>query len=145
VYPAPAVTALITQQFVTLRAHVKENPSAWKRFGVRWSPTVLILAPDGTEVRRIEGFLPEDEFLGQLNLALGYLAANHKDWKTAQRWFQEASRFENTDAGPEGLYWEGVARYSATHDHTILGEITRAFRRRYPDTSWAKRASIWAA
>lgn len=142
-YPAPAVTALIDQEFIPVRVHVKENPTAWKRFGIRWTPTVIVLSPDGQEVRRIEGFLPTDDFLGQLDLDLGYLAANRKDWSTAQRWFAEASKHENTDAGPEGLYWEGVSRYSASHDHTILPQITRAFTNKYQNTSWAKRASIW--
>jgi hypothetical protein len=143
VYPAPAVTALIDQQFIPVRVHVKENPTAWKRFGIRWTPTVIVLSPDGHEVRRIEGFLPTEDFLGQLELDLGYLAANRKDWSTAQRWFAEASKHENTDAGPEGLYWEGVSRYSASHDHTILPQITRAFKDKYKNTSWAKRASVW--
>jgi len=143
VYPAPAVTALIDEQFIPVRVHIKENPTAWKRFGIRWTPTVMALTPDGKEVRRIEGYLPEDEFLGQLYLHLGYAYANRKDWKSAQHWFEEASKLENTDAAPEGLYWEGVARYSATHDHNVLPQITAAFKTRFANTSWAKRTVVW--
>ena len=143
-YPTPDVTALIDEQFVPVRIHVKEQPRMWHRFGIRWTPTVMVLSPDGDEVRRIEGFLPADELLGQLRLALGHAAANKKDWATAERWFAEAAEGTGTDAGPEGEYWRGVARFSANHDHTELAEINRRFQQRYRDTSWAKRASIWS-
>jgi thioredoxin-like negative regulator of GroEL len=143
VYPTPAVTAFIDEQFVPVRIHIKEQAGMWHRFGVRWTPTVMVLSPDGREVRRVEGFLPADDLTGQLQLALGYEAANRKDWPAAQRWFGEASRAANTDAAPEGLYWEGVARYSASHDANVLKELGKSVTSRHPNTSWAKRASIW--
>ncbi len=142
-YPAPAVTALIDAQFVPVRQHVKQQPQAWHRFAIRWTPTVLVLSPEGKEIRRIEGFLPEDEFIGQLELALGHLATTKKDWRTAERWFETASGREHTDAGPEGQYWAGVARYSGSHAHEELAELRRRFEGRYAGTSWAKRASVW--
>ena len=116
----------------------------WKRFDVRWTPTVLVLAPDGKEVRRVEGFLPQDELLGQLELALAFLAVEKKDWATARQEFERVvERHPETDAGPEALYWTGVAKYSASHDAQELKELGRQFKERYTDTSWAKRASIW--
>lgn len=142
-YPTPAVTALIDEQFVPVRIHIKEQPRAWHRFGIRFTPTVITLSPEGDEVRRIEGFLPADELEGQLRLGLGYVAANKKDWATAERWFGEAAEARGTDAGPEGLFWRGVARYSASHDAKELTETYQNFTRQYTDTSWAKRASVW--
>ncbi len=143
-YPTPEVTALIDEHFIPVRIHIKEQGRMWHRFGVRWTPTVMVLSSNGAEVRRVEGYLPADELEGQLRLALGYVAANRKDWPTAERWFGEAADARGTDAGPEGLYWRGVARYSASHDAKELQEIYRSFTTRYQDTSWAKRASIWA-
>ena len=143
-YPTPAVTALIDEQFLPVRIHVKEQPRMWRRFRVRWTPTVMVLSPDGAEVRRTEGYLPADELRGQLLLGLGYVAANAKDWATAERWFAQAAEERETDAGPEGLYWVGVSRYSASHDADALPATSAAFAERYQDTSWAKRASIWA-
>jgi hypothetical protein len=126
------------------RIHVKEQPAMWKRFNVRWTPTVLILGPDGNEGRRIEGFLPADELLGQIGLGLGFLAVNRKDWPTAREEFERvAKEFPDTAAGPEALYWSGVAKYSASHDATALKDLGRAFKERYTNTAWAKRASIW--
>jgi thioredoxin-like negative regulator of GroEL len=143
VYPTPEVTALIEERFIPVRIHIKDQPGMWHRFGIRWTPTVMVLSPEGTEVRRIEGYLPADELLGQLRLALGFVAANKKDWATAERSFAEAAEAVGTDAGPEGQYWRGVARYSQSHDPKQLAETRRSFAERYQDTSWAKRASIW--
>ena len=143
-YPTPEVTALIDQHFVPVRIHIKEQPRMWHRFGINWTPTVMVLSPEGDEVRRTEGFLPADELLGQLRLALGRLAVKKKDWAAAERWFAEAAEASGTDAGPEGQYWAGVARYSATHDAKELAKINRRFGERYQNTSWAKRASIWS-
>jgi outer membrane protein assembly factor BamD (BamD/ComL family) len=116
----------------------------WKRFNVRWTPTVLVLGPDGTEGRRIEGYLPPNELLGQLELGLGFLAVNRKDWSTAREEFERVvANYPETEAGPEALYWSGVAKYSSSHDATELKNLGRQFKERYTDTAWAKRASIW--
>ena len=145
-YPDPRVAAFINEHFVPDRAHVKEQATVFHRFGARWTPTVLVLDPDGREVRRIEGFLPADELLGQLDLALGYEAANHKKWANAEGYFEAAvDDFPATDAAPEGLYWAGVARYSASHDAAELRQVARAFKERYTDTGWAKRSTVWRA
>jgi len=144
VYPAPEVTALIDEELIPVRIHIKEQPRMWHRFRIRWTPTVMILASDGFELRRTEGFLPTEDFLGRLQLGLCYAAADRKDWPTAERWFTEASGQSDADAAAEGLYFVGVARYSAGHDPKELADTYRAFQTRYEHTSWAKRASIWA-
>ncbi len=145
-YPDPRVADFINTHFVPDRAHVKEQGPVFHRFGARWTPTVLVLDPEGKEVRRIEGFLPANELLGQLELALGFEAVNHKRWADAEKHFEAAvDRFPGTDAAPEGQYWAGVARYSASHDPAELRKTARAFQERFSDTSWAKRASVWQA
>jgi hypothetical protein len=144
VYPDPRVAELITRELIPVRAHIKEQPEMWRRFGTRWTPTILFLDSDGREQFRIEGFLPTEEFLGQLQLGLGYVAVSDKDWKKAEEHFATAAeRYAQTAAGPEGLYWRGVARYSATKDAKELQATARAFESRYTDSAWAKRTSVW--
>jgi hypothetical protein len=145
VYPDPRVSELITERFVPVRVHIKEQPTMWKRFNVRWTPTVLIMAPDGVEGRRIEGFLPRDELLAQIQLGLAFLAVARKDWTAAREEFEGVvQQFPDTDAAPEAMYWAGVAKYSASHDATELKNVGRQFKDRYTKTAWAKRASIWS-
>ena len=116
----------------------------WGRFGARWTPTILVLDPRGREQHRIEGFLPTDMFLAQLEFGLGLVAVAQKDWKDAEHRFTRVlNEFPNTEAAPAALYWAGVARYSATRDAKPLQETARAFETRYANTSWAQRASVW--
>jgi TolA-binding protein len=49
-----------------------------------------------------------------------------------------------TDAAAEAMYWAGVARYKATNDASALKATADAFKKRYQDSIWAKKASIWA-
>ena len=143
-YPDQRVAELITREFIPVRAHIKEQPTMWPRLGARWTPTVMFLDHKGVEQHRIEGFLPTDEFLGQLHLGLGYAAVGTKDFATPERRFGiAAEQYPRTAAGPEGLYWKGVARYSASHDVKELQELARVFSQRYTDTAWAKRTEVW--
>jgi TolA-binding protein len=114
------------------------------RFGVNWTPTILILDPDGKEQHRIEGFLPADDFLAQLQLGLAHAALRAGRFDEAERGFRQiVEQLPNTEAAAEAQYWAGVARYKASGNAEALKDTALAFRQRYPDTSWAKKASIW--
>jgi hypothetical protein len=148
VYPDDRVAWLINEHFVPARVHVKEQPEDFQRLGDRfnahWTPTVLLLEPDGTERHRIEGFLPTEDFAAQVTLGLGKAAFARQEWDQAENHFREVvETYPNTSAGPEGLYWAGVARYKRTNDPAALRETALEFTRRYEDTEWAKRASVW--
>jgi TolA-binding protein len=148
VYPDPRVVEFIQQNFTPVRVHVRENRDEFKRLGERfnaqWTPTTLIVDSDGNERHRIEGFLPADDFLAQLNLGLAKSAFARGNFSDAEQLYRGiVEKFPNTDAGPEALYWAGVSRYKGTGDASALGETARAFSSRYTDTSWAKKASVW--
>jgi TolA-binding protein len=104
-----------------------------------------MLGADGKELRRVEGFLPADELLGQLKLALAHQAVGRKQWDdAASRFASVVGNHPDTEAAPEAQYWEGVARYSGTHEASHLQETARRFQQKYANTAWAKRASVWA-
>jgi hypothetical protein len=148
VFPDPRVANLIDEHFVPARVHVKEQPEDFQRLGDRfnahWTPTTLMLEPDGTERHRIEGFLPTEDFLAQLTLGLAKAAFARQDWGRAERLYGEiAETYADTSAAPEAQYWSGVARYKRTNDVSALRDTAQAFTSRYADTEWAKRSSIW--
>jgi Tetratricopeptide repeat/Thioredoxin-like domain len=150
VWPDERVVRLVSDSFLPARVHVKEDAADFRRFGerygARWTPTILVLDPDGVERHRIEGFLPGEEFLAQLTLGLGHLAFQAGRWSDAERFFREVvDRFPKSDAAPEALYWAGVSRYKETKDPAALTETARAFSQRYQGTSWATKASVWQA
>ncbi len=115
-----------------------------ERFGVNWTPTVLILDTSGKERHRIEGFLPAEEFLGQLQLGLGHAQFANKNFADAERQFRDVvEKLPSTDAAAEAMYWAGVSRYKATNDASALKATAQAFKDRYRDSAWAKKASFW--
>ena len=144
-YPDERVSALIGQRFVPIKVHVKENPQGFQRFSAQWTPTVIVADPQGTERYRFEGYLPAEDFLAHLALGLAKAAFARSDWAQAERGFQTVlDRHPQSELAPEALYWAGVSRYKASGDAAALQETARAFQSRYRDSSWAKKASVWA-
>ena len=138
------MASFIQRHFVPVKIHIKQQPETFKRFGAQWTPTMLILDPEGEERHRFEGFLPAPEFLGQLALGLARTDFGRERWEKAEERFAEVlRRFPDTAAAPEALYWAGVAKYKRTGDGAALAETHQAFQKRYPDSTWATKASVW--
>jgi TolA-binding protein len=148
VYSDPRVVEFISKDFVPVRVHVREQAAEYKRLGERyaaqWTPTILVLDAQGEERHRIEGFLPAEDFLAQLELGLAQSAFKRGVFDEAERHFRAVvERYPNTEAAPEALYWAGVSRYKGTGEGAALADTAAQFRGRYQETSWAKKASVW--
>jgi hypothetical protein len=149
VWPDERVVKFVNENFIPARVHVKDDAAAFQKYGEKynahWTPTILELDPDGEEFWRIEGFLPNDDFLAQLMLGRAQMDFKKGKWVEAEKRFREVyEKLPDADAAPEALYWAGVSRYKASNDSTALKETARAFKTRYADSTWAKKASIWA-
>lgn len=147
-YTDQRVAKLIAENFIPARLHVRDDAEAFVRFGERynaqWTPTILMLDPAGTERHRIEGFLPTDDFLAQLQLGVAQMSFKRGQFADAERQFRAVvDAHGDSDAAAEAMYWAGVSRYKGTGDASALGETARAFRERYQETPWAKKASVW--
>jgi len=100
--------------------------------------------PEGRERHRFVGYLPADDFLAQLHMGEAKAAFARKDWTEAERRFRDiVQKFPKSDTAPEALYWAGVSRYKSTNDHHVLNDTAQRMTAQYPQTSWAKRASVW--
>ena len=131
-----------------MRVHVRDQAAEFRRLGDRydahWTPMILLLDPSGEERHRVEGFLPVEELLPQLELGLGRMAFSRGDFADAERRFRRVvENAPGAEAAPEALYWAGVARYKATNDAEALKATAAAFHDRYQQSTWAKKASIW--
>ena len=148
-WPDERVVRFVNENFLPARVHVKDDAEAFQRYGEKynahWTPTVLELDPNGEEQWRLEGFLPLDDFLGQLMLGRAHMDFKQGRWAEAEKKFREiVEKLPNTDAAPEALYWAGTSKYKASNDPAALKATAKAFTTRYKDSSWAKKASIWA-
>ena len=148
-YPDSGVARFISERFIPVRVHVRNQADEFKRLGARfnaqWTPTILVVDPTGEERHRVEGFLPADDLLAQLTLGLAHSAFARGQFNDAEPLYREVvEKYSATEPAPEGLYWAGVSRYKATGDPSPLGETAAEFTKRYQSTSWAKKASVWA-
>ena len=115
------------------------------RFGVRWTPTIILLDYNGNEHHRFIGYLPPDDFIAYLILGKGKMEFNRDNFEKAMQCFQEILvRFPKADAAPEAQYFLGVAKYKASHDPKELKNGWEALRRDYPSSEWAKKAQVFA-
>lgn len=145
-YPNPRVADFISRNFIPVKIHVKEQPQNFQRFGAQWTPTEIILDSEGTERYRFEGFLPAEDFIAHLQSGLARSAFEHNHWQEAERLYRQiVEQFPNTELAPEALYWAGVAKYKGTGNAAALGETAANFKKKYTESSWAKKASVWAA
>jgi len=137
------VESLVTQRFVPVKVHVKEQPQTFERYGVQWTPVLVVLDPGGVERHRWEGYLPPDDFLGQTELGLAKSAFAAQRWDEAARLFAEvAQKHSKAEYAPEAVYWAGVARYKGG-DKQALPATGRALKEKYPQSSWATKGSVW--
>ena len=128
-----------------MRDHAQDFKRFSERYNAQWTPTLLVIDSTGTERHRVEGFLPADDLLAQLTLGLGHSAFARQQWDEAEQRFREVvDRFPKSESAPEALYWAGVSRYKGKGDAAALGQTAQAFRQHYQDSSWAKKASVWA-
>ena len=73
------------------------------------------------------------------------MAFKQGEWAEAEKRFREiVDGLPNSEAAAEAMYWTGVSRYKAKSDPAALKATAKAFTLRYKDSSWAKKASIWA-
>jgi hypothetical protein len=138
------VAGFITGHFIPVRFHVKRNPEGFARFKAQWTPTQIILDAQGEERYRIEGFLPKDDYLAQLTMGLGRLDFERGDFTAAAREFDDVLvRHPGATSAPEARYWAGVSRYKGSNDAGALKQTAQDIAARWPESEWAKKASIW--
>lgn len=134
----------VAQNLVPVKVHVKEQREAFRRFTAKWTPTLMIVDPDGKELFRTEGYLPPHDFLAQLMIGYGRaLFLKNKPADAARVFGDVVARFADTEFAPEAVYWEAVSHYRATADHQFLDAVAKVLAEQYPNSTWTKRASVW--
>lgn len=111
-----------------------------------WTPSVLLLDSEGRERVRLEGYLPNRDFVAALENGLARIAFVEKKFTDAERWYNDVvTRFPVSHSAPGAMYWRGVSHYKATNDHSVLGKVAEELRRDYPASVWAAKAIPWLA
>ncbi len=143
-YADQKTAEFIHENFLPVEAHIKEHPVWFHRFDAVWTPTVLLLDSDGKERVRLEGYLPNSDFMAALMNGLGRVAFVRKKYTDAERQYAEVlTRFGDSHFAAEAMYWRAVSQYSASHDHAVLGKVAEALQKTYPSSIWASKSIPW--
>lgn len=130
----------LNEEFVPVRVLSSENPEIGRRFSLTWTPTLVVLHHRGATLRQWVGFLPPEDFLAELTLTLALNELrNARPTEASQR--LEAI-VDHPTAGPEALFWKGVAAYRHTGQKPPLWEVWREIPKRYPDSRWARHTTL---
>jgi TolA-binding protein len=97
------------------------------------------------QLRRTIGFLPPDDFLAELRLALGLAALARARNETALPALRAvADLHPRSHVAGEALFWAGIAAFrAAERDKAALRDAWEPLWERYPDSTWAQRTSVW--
>ncbi len=139
-YPDAAVTAFVSTSLVPVRVRWDTEPLA-TNFGIRWTPTLVTLDPEGHEHHRTVGYLSPVELVPSLMLGIAKWHLDARQFGPAEQGFDGVlQRYPASDAAPEALYLRGVARYRQSHNLADMGQTYRELAARYADSEWTKRA-----
>lgn len=134
----------VSENFLPVKIHIKEQPKTFERFKAQWTPTQLILDSEGVERHRMEGFFPLEDFLAQLELGLAKLSFQKLQYREAEKHFRSLCQtYPASGAAPEACYWAGVSAYKVTNKPEPLGEAAKLLKEKYPDSEWTRKASVW--
>jgi tetratricopeptide (TPR) repeat protein len=110
-------------------------------FNIKWTPTLIVLDPDGKERHRIVGFVSADELIPSLLLGMGKSYFEQDRFSEALSSIEKLLReYPKSGAAPEGIYLRGVCLYKSTNNPKPLKEAYEQLKDQYPESEWTKRA-----
>ena len=114
-----------------------------QRFLQVWTPTLMLLNPEGKVYTEWNGYLPPALYLAQLLLGLGKAALKQDRFDEAVGYFdQVGANHPGTDAAAEALYWAAVSRYKGSHEGSDLIGGWERLRGNYPESIWRTKQSF---
>lgn len=139
-YPEEEVARFINARFIPLRLPFDSQPYA-TNFKVKWTPTLITLALDGTEHYRTVGFLAPEELIPALLVGEAQYNFDNDCLDAALANLEKvAQEYGNSSRVAEALYLAGVCRYKLNNDPKPLKETYEQLSARFPDSEWTKRA-----
>ena len=101
---------------------------------------MLLLDAAGKERVRLEGYLPNNDFMAALKNGLGRIAFVQKKYADAERWYGDVvAKSGDSHFAPEAMYW----RVQCDPRSTVLGKVAEELRGKYPTSVWASKAIPW--
>ncbi len=143
-YPDQQVEQLIQEHFIPVQFNVAEQPEAMEQFNTPWTPTLIVMDPDGKQHRRSQGYLDPQRFIAEMSLGRLVAPIDRQEFDRAQAIAGEVSAATQGDPTrePEALYWASVAHYKSSGDANNLLAGWNRLLDEFPESEWAKKVSF---
>ncbi|MCL6621951.1 MAG: thioredoxin family protein [Syntrophobacterales bacterium] len=139
-YPKEEVARFVDLNFIPVQIEVSHT-ALMQKYGVSWTPTLLVLDADGKEHYRSVGFLPPEALIATLAVAKGRYYLDLEQYPEARAMFEEViAAGAVPEAVAEAIFFNAVAQYKETHNPKPLRQAYETLTARYPGSDWAKRA-----
>ncbi len=143
-YGNPEIQQYIHTYFVLIKYDIsnRDVPKI-QSSPILWTPTFIVFANDGSEIRKITGYLNDQFFKSEIEIgrALAFLrkAKPKHAFDILNTLVNEANRY----AIPEILYWIGVAAYFLNNRNPeSLVSYWQKLLSGYPESIWAQKADV---
>jgi hypothetical protein len=146
-YSQDAVRDFLVENFILVRSQCDFTyfTAMMKRYQVKWTPTFVILDPDGREHHRLVGFLPPEDFTAQLQLGKAKMHYDQDRLDKAALGFQLViDRSPKTAAAEEATFLQGVSHYKRSHQAGELRKAWKRLSRDYPQSEWTRKARVYS-
>lgn len=126
--------------FIPVQVQV-DNKALMEKYGVSWTPTILVLDADGKEHYRTVGYVPPEEFMPLFMVGKARWYLDTEQYAEARATLEEMmTRCPHPRAAAEAIYFLGVAKYKMEHDPKPLRAAYDELKSKYPDSEWVRRA-----
>lgn len=148
-YPNETVQQVLGEHAVAAQFNTAEPTDQTKqlmrRFRMVWTPTLIFLDHHEIELRRQLGFVPAEQLVADVGMAVGMKHVVHAKFDDAFKQFRFVrERHAGIDTGAEALYWAGVAALRRDGNAEQLLVQWKELQEQYPDSQWWTKASFVA-
>lgn len=142
-YQSSEILYYINSNFVFVKYDItNRNTPKIQTSPILWTPTFIVFANDGSEVRKISGYLNDPQFRAEIEIGRAMAFLRKAQPQTALKILE--TFIGNTDGKsslPEALYWAGVASYFQNQRNAeSLVPYWQKLIQDYPENVWAQRA-----
>lgn len=146
-YPNAAVQQMFGDHVIGVKFNTGEldeqTKTLMRRFRQVWTPTLIFLDHHEIELRRQVGFVPAEELVADIGMAIGMAHLYHAQFdKAFDRFRAQSEQHADQDAGAEALYWAGVAALRRDGNADGLLVQWNELKEKYPHSSWWTKASF---
>jgi len=131
------VTSAIADRVIPVKIKPMDsaNHAIVQRYQQVWTPTIMLLSPEGQALHEWNGYLPPDLYLPQLVFGLGKAALKQDRLGEAAECFDEViTKYPTSDVAADACYWAVVARYKGSHEAEDLLGGWQKLQSRYPQS-----------